>query len=262
MRPRSVISLLVWDSPLYTRNLLKNLDWAVPGNSMHTIILDQGSEPETRDYLREYVPSRSNISAILLDENIGYGAGHNRNYQTARDQGEFDYFITINNDVVFGEQLWADRLVDMMEANPRAAIGGPFGYRRDGDYLTPSTKEDMKSGNFLFVTGAICIIRAAAVEQAGLFDEAYSPAYWEDYDMAMRYLHFGWEQIFIDISAVHGYFGNDEKVSRKKKEALLERHGNFEERNREIFNRRWIGIPPLSERENPLSWSDALYRPK
>ena len=261
-RPRSIVSILVWDSHTYTKNLLANMDWAPPGNNTWTYILDQGSDAPTRDLLRDYVPKRTNISARLLGENIGYSAGHNLNYKLALQDGrDFDYFITVNSDIAFGEPLWVDQMVDAMEANPKAALGGPFGYKQCEGYIAPCSVAEMRAGRFLFITGAVTIVRARAVRQCGLFDEVYSPAYYEDQDMVNRYQHFGWEQIFTDIPVVHGYLGEMEKVNRQKREDLKLRHGDFALRNQHTFTRRWVGPNRLSATSSPLDWGDTLYIP-
>lgn len=238
-RPKTLVSLLVWDSPLYTSNLFMNLAWAIPGNNYHLRILDQGSQEDVKAMIRSFVRDNPNTSAELLSGNIGYGAGHNRNFAQIAGQLDFDYFVTVNSDVAFGEPGWLDMLVDAMEAAPDAAIGGPFAYQEKPGMITPATRAQRQAGDFWFVTGAVCIIRTAVVRQLGLFDEAYNPAYWEDADMAERYRHFGWRQIFIDIPVVHGYLGDAGRVANLKSDALEQKWGDFRKRNLRLFFHRW-----------------------
>lgn len=268
-RPFSVLSLLVWDSPRYTGNLLSNLEWAPPSHDYpwHLHIIDQGSEPETKDLLRAWVPPRSGVSAQLLANNVGYGAGHNFVYASMLAQQPFDYFVTINSDVVFGAPDWLDTLVQAMEANPRAAIGGPFAYTREilddkHFLLAPATPEQCRAGAFEFITGAVAIIRARAVEELGLFDEIFSPAYFEDQDMVARYQHFGWEQLHIDIPVLHGYLGNAERVNEAKRAALDAEHGDFRHRNMMTYTRRWRHDPLPTSPEDLRRRCPRLYFPQ
>lgn len=266
-RPRTAISLLVWDSPRYTGNLLSNLDWATPGENWHLRILDQGSEEETRSLIKSWVPTHRDTSAELLPHNIGYGAGHNRNYIQAQALFDFDYFITINSDLVFGEPGWVDQMVDAMEAAPDAALGGPFAYRETQidphrRLLSPATTEQAQRGEFSFITGAVTIIRAEAAEQLGLFDEIFSPAYFEDQDMVQRYLHFGWKQIHIDIPVLHGYLGAAERVNEAKRAALDAKHGDFRTRNMTTYVNRWQrGTPPVRANIR-TEWPYLFFPPK
>ncbi|WP_181702592.1 glycosyltransferase [Chthonobacter albigriseus] len=261
MRPRTVISILTWDSLHYTRNLLLNLTWAVPGRNMSVMILDQGSGPDTVALLKEFVPGRAGFSARLRADNIGYGPGHNDNYRAALAAGPFDYFITVNSDALFGEAGWADRMVEAMEANPTAALGGPYAYRLDGQRYVQATREQAAAGDYLFITGAVAIMRASAVETAGLFDEAFEPAYWEDADMALRYERLGFSQIHIDIPVLHGYLGSAGRVNEAKNADLTRRWGDYKQRNLQLFSRRWMGPDALGRSEDPRGWGDRLYLP-
>lgn len=254
MTPITIISLLSWDSPTYLRNLLANLDAYPPGRSYyHLHILDQGSQPETLEILERFAAGKSYVSVEYLPENIGYGPGHNQSHRTMSRAGSFDYFLTINNDLVFGEPGWLDLLVEGMERAPGAAIGGPMCHKNRPGMLSPATREEMRAGDFLFVTGAVAMIRNAAIRRYGLFDEAYAPAYWEDADLAMRYRHFGFGQTYIDIPVLHGYLGAIDRVNVAKNGQLETRWGDFKTLNQELFARRWgLKADPLPTGEGDL----------
>jgi GT2 family glycosyltransferase len=262
MKPRTILSLLSWDSLIYTRNLLLNLDWAVAGENTHLMILDQGSGEDTKSFIREYVGNRKNATALMSSRNMGYGPGHNFTYKAALAMGPFDYFITVNSDALFCEPGWANLMVSAMEANPDAAIGGPFAYKYANASFNPATQAEMRSGDFMFVTGAVAIIRAAAAKAHGLFDEIYLPAYWEDADMVMRYRHYGWRQLFIDVPVLHGYLGPEGKVSQVKKDALKAEWGDFQGRNMLEFVTRYMSDPPAVAQKDPVTQlGSKLYMP-
>lgn len=239
MKPVSVVSLLVWDSPRYLANLLDNLD-AFPADSPHHLrILDQGSGPETVEMLKNYAEGRNHVSVEFLSGNLGYSAGHNRNYDQLAKVLDFSYFVTINNDLLFAEPGWLATLVDAMEAAPNAAIGGPTCYKNYPSHIAPATREQKAAGDFLFVTGVVSIIRTSMVRRVGLFDEAFTPAYWEDADMCLRYRRFGFDHLWIDLPLVHGYLGEAGRVNQAKYAELNERFGDFRTRNQLLFIDRW-----------------------
>lgn len=234
-----LISLLVWDSPRYLDNLLANLEAFPPGGPFHLRILDQGSGPATIRLLEEYVKGRTHVSVERLVNNIGYSAGHNRNYAEVSKMLDFGYFVTINNDLAFGEAGWLQTMVRAMEADPRAAVGGPVCYKAYPTHIAPATREQKAAGDFLFVNGSVAIIRAAAVRRFGLFDEVFTPAYWEDADMCLRYARFGMRHIWIDIPMIHGYLGEAGRVNQEKYQELDARFGDFRTRNQVLFVDRW-----------------------
>lgn len=239
MKPVCVISLLVWDSPWYLKNLLANLDAFPPGGVYHLRILDQGSGPDTVRLLQDYAAGKKHVSVDYLSENIGYSAGHNRNYAEMAKLLDFAYFVTINNDLVFGEPNWLETLVAAMEADPAAGVGGPTCYKAYPNLIAPATRAQKAAGDYLFVNGAVAIVRAATVRRFGLFDEAFTPAYWEDADMCLRYGHFGARHIWIDLSMVHGYLGEAGRVNQEKYAVLADRYGDFRMKNQLLFVDRW-----------------------
>lgn len=242
MRPVTIVSLLVWDSVRYLDNLLRNLEAYRPGENFHLRILDQGSGPETLELLRAFDARHPWVSVEYLEANIGYSAGHNRNFEAMRQAGPFDYFVTINNDLIFGEPGWLDTLVKAMEADRSAAVGGPVCYVSEPGFIRPATRTEKQAGRFFFVNGSVAVIRAAAVRRFGLFDEIYTPAYWEDADMCMRYKQFGLRDIYIDIPMFHAYLGEVERVNRAKNTDLVAVHGDFRTRNMHLFYERWATV--------------------
>lgn len=239
MPPVSVISLLVWDSPRYLRNLLDNLDAYTPGHRYHLRILDQGSGPETVEMLRGWSAGKNHVSVDFLTHNIGYSAGHNRNYESLQRLVDFQYFVTINNDLAFGAPGWLNTLTEAMEAAPSAAVGGPVCYKSYPNHIAPATRAQKAAGDFLFVSGAVSIIRAETVRRCGLFDEVFTPAYWEDTDMCLRYRRFGYTHLWTDIDIVHGYLGEAGRVNQTKYAELDALYGDFRTRNQLTFMDRW-----------------------
>ena len=240
MKPVSVISLLSWDSPCYLENLLANLDAFPPRDIYYLRILDQGSGHETKKLLEAYSAGKSYVSIEFLSKNIGYSAGHNRNFESVSKHFDFHYFVTINNDVVFGATDWLKMMVSTMEGNTLAAVGGPTCWKAYPTGMNPASRVQKKTGDYLFVSGSVAIIRTSAVRRFGLFDEVYTPAYWEDADLCLRYVHFGMRQIWIDVPFVHGYLGNAGRVTQEKHKALETEYGDFAMRNEMLFADRWV----------------------
>lgn len=261
MAPRIVISLLSWDSEIYTRNILLNFGVIDPGIGCHIHITDQGSRTELRQMVADFVKNRPNASMTQLEENIGYGAGHNLAHKTLSERFEFDYFVTLNNDSLFGRHGWLKHMVEIMDKNLRLGLGGPLAMRR-----VPGEEEreppPASTQPFSFISGACVIIREQAIRRIGLFDEVYAPAYWEDTDLAFRYRRYGWGQKLMRTNFLHSYLGREATVSREKLPMLMEKHGDFFARNREIFLARWMEGAPTPAEPDLIRAFPGLYIPK
>ncbi len=255
MAPTALISLLSWDSPRYLENLLGDLAAHPPGSNYALIIVDQGSEPATRALIRAFAARRPQVSIRFLRNNIGYSAGHNLAYEIMRRKLAFDYFVTINNDVIFGRPGWLDTLVGAMEADHRLAVGGPF-----CDVVRPTAAA--VGQDFTYICGAVAIIRARVALRLGLFDAAFTPAYFEDTDMCRRYEAFGFRQRQIEIPVSHGYLEDADPVNVAKKEYLAASYGDFYlENKRRLYNRWWLSLPKLSDESELPSVFPQLYVP-
>lgn len=265
--PSVLVSILSWDSPRYLANLLDNLDGLPPSvggrTSVHLHVLDQGSDAETCELIRSFVARGGSRSAAFLPGNIGFGRGHNRVFERVYRQTRFDYFVMVNQDVLFGHPGWVDQLVEGM-ADPAVAIGGPVVWQlcdRPGVLLETSPQPDVE--RIFSIQGSVAIVRTDAVERFGLFDAAYSPAYFEDTDLCRRYVHAGLKLAWIPIAQVHAYLGGQEKLIRRKAEALRAEYGDFHARNRALFRRRWMAetAPAVTEETLERLWP-GVYRPK
>jgi GT2 family glycosyltransferase len=244
-----VLSVLVWDTPEYAGNLLHNLLEECPvGETPHKIVvLDQGSGWRTRRVLKRH---QERISIIRVRKNIGFPAGHNLVFNTARETGAFDAFCVVNSDVRFLEANWLDQLSTSLEENPNIALTGPVALRvtRSGGRIghgEPVTDEDLRRGQFEFLSGCASLIRADVAIRLGLYDEVFTPGYFEDADMCFRYVAAGHGIVHCPIRIEHGYLGARTSTAKVKKDSLRRKYGNFRERNRQEFLKRW----PLSPAE-------------
>lgn len=267
-KPSVLVSILSWDSPRYLANLFDNLDGFPPsldaGLRTHFHVLDQGSADDTRELVRAFARPGSNRSAEFLRRNVGFGRGHNRVFDTVYRKGRFDFFVVLNQDVVFGRPGWLDRLVEGM-ADETVAIGGPVAWEvsnAPGAMLETCMRPDLHPERIFSIQGSVAIIRTTAVERFGLFDEAFAPAYFEDTDLCRRYAAAGYRMAWIGVEQAHGYLGAKEKLIRRKGDALQAEFGDFHKRNRALFRSRWMtGESPIVTPEAVPELWPRVYRP-
>ena len=238
-----VLSILVWDTPEYAEKLLQNLlDECPVGQASHKIcVLDQGSTWETRRILKRF---QGRIELLRVKENIGFPAGHNLIYNTAKESCQLDAFCVVNSDVRFLEHNWLDRLSETLSSNPENAVAGPVGININTSDVRyghgeVANEEDLASGNFDVLSACVSLVRTSVAEELGLYDEIFSPGYFEDGDMCYRYREAGYRLVGCPISMEHGYLGPRTSTAKQKKDILRHAHGNFRETNRTLFVERW-----------------------
>ena len=268
-KPSALISILSWDSPRYLSNLLDNLDARVPSHAgdvdTHIHILDQGSSEECRQLIDAFVAGRSGRTAEFLKQNVGFSRGHNHVFDLVHRHRPFDFFVPVNQDVLFGHSGWLDQLVAGMR-DESVAVGGPVAWRlcdAPGALLETFPASESDPERIYSIQGSVAIVRARVVERFGLFDNAFTPAYFEDTDLCRRYVHAGYRLARISVEHVHSYLGPKQKLIRQKKDALRTAFGDFRTRNMHLFIRRWMnGTPPPVTADTLHEHWPHVYRPQ
>lgn len=244
-KPRLLISVLSWNAPRYLENLLDNFDAMAPAGtaSWHVMVLDQGDDPRPRALLEQR--RRPWLTALFSERNLGFAAGHNRLADTAWRLGGFDAVAVVNQDVVFGASHWADgMLAALMAPDEAPAVVGPTAYAID--WSARMFQRDRPAGCDAFIEMSVAMISAAAIRQAGLFDESFSPAYFEDADLCRRYKALGLGLAVTPVSHVHRYLGSAGEPPAEAFRHLDQASPGWRARNRDLFYDRWSDPAPLS----------------
>jgi GT2 family glycosyltransferase len=213
------------------------------------IVVDDGSTDEASRFLREI----QGIRLQRLDEKVGYFKANNAGARLARGE----YLVLLNNDTLVTPG-WLDALIETFrEEDDVGAVGSK---------LVHSTGELQEAGSILWNDGhvwnygrsdnpsravyqsvrevdycsaASLAIRRAFLRPSGLYDEQFSPAYYEDVDLCLYIQSRGKKVIYQPSSVVIHYGGasweaphaevmaqveaNREKLVKKWKQDLLGR---------------------------------------
>lgn len=175
-------------------------------------VIDNASGDGTVDAVRSEFPE---VATTAAQRNLGFGAASNLGIRS----GNHPYVLLLNPDtrVTTGA---LDALLQLMEERPQIGISGPKLLRNDGtpDHaarrsfptiagalghftgigrrsgapapLTQYVAVDV-AGPVDAVNGAFMLVRRAALEEVGLFDEGYW-MYMEDLDLCYRFREAGW----------------------------------------------------------------------
>jgi len=174
--------------------------------SLHVIVVDNGDEPTTASLVQGVLPD-----AEILEphENLGFARATNLGLR----RGNGEYVLVLNPDTeVFPETL--DWVLAVLDERSDVAIVGPKLVRADGSLdhaarrsfptplgalahfagigrvlrggpLAQYRAPEVEAGAVDAVNGAFMLIRRAALESVGLFDEGYW-MYMEDLDLCYR----------------------------------------------------------------------------
>ena len=190
------------------------------------VVVDHGSTDGTVDFVRERFPDVK----VVEQENKGMGGGNNAGMRAADGR----YYFLLNSDAwIVGDGL--DALVELLDADPDAAVVGPKLLNVDGtlqrsargeptlwrlatEYLylrklAPRTKllNPLYRGDFDhdrleevdWLYGPALLVRREAADAVGLFDEDFF-MFSEEVDWMTRFRRAGWTILFTpDAEVVH-----------------------------------------------------------
>jgi N-acetylglucosaminyl-diphospho-decaprenol L-rhamnosyltransferase len=184
-----------------------------PSRPIEVVVVDNASGDGTIEMVRAEFPE---VDLIVSAENLGFAAATNRGAR----RGSAPYLLALNPDTAVTEGA-LDGVIAVLEAHPDVGVVGPRLLRPDGSFdhaarrsfptplsalghfsglgrrsgsagsLAAYRAPEVESGPVDSVNGAFMLMRRAAFESAGGFDEGYW-MYMEDLDLSYRLRQQGW----------------------------------------------------------------------
>jgi hypothetical protein len=215
MQTETTLDIIVvsYRSRELVRNCLLSLRRFRPDIQTRLFVVDNDSRDGTVELIRAQFPE---VYLIPNSTNAGFAVANNQ----AIRKGSGTYVLTLNPDTRVTEGS-LQRMLDLMEAHPEIGISGcrleledgtldhaakrsfptpvsALGHftglgRREGARggLAAYRAPEIESGPVDAVNGAFMLIRRAALDDVGLFDEGYW-MYVEDLDLCYRFKQAGW----------------------------------------------------------------------
>lgn len=188
------------------------------------IIVDNGSTDGTIEYLKT-VP---NIKLILNKENLGYSKGNNQGIEVAT--GEFIGFL--NNDILLYPN-WFKEIENIFAKESLAGFVSPrqinphFENTNENSYIKYfQNKFKYKleyEKNFDACEFACVITKREVLNKIGVFDENYTPAFFEDNDFKYRAIESGFG-VYVANNVCFYHFGS---ITSKKLDKNLNKNRNY-----------------------------------
>lgn len=200
------------------------------------LVVDNASNDGSADAIRTAFPE---VTLIENERNTGFGAANN----TAMAATKGRYFLLLNSDAYLAANALAG-MVACLDHHPDAAVVGPRLLNSDGSlqpscfrfpspgrawlenlWLSAALPNHPQIGDYRrwahdaeravdFVIGACMLVRRAAYEQVGGFDERFF-MYGEESEWQRRFAEAGWKTVFTpEARVVHlgGGSGHGSKV--------------------------------------------------
>jgi GT2 family glycosyltransferase len=245
--PHCDIIIPIWNQVSLTRRCLDSIQekTRIP---YRLILIDNGSEEETRNYLESLTGSDAWRGVLIRnDENLGYIKGINQGLRVSTAP----YVCLLNNDIVV-TGAWLEKMVEFARSHPDAGLvsclqnndpGRPM--PRDLEAFAQSQVQEPGSWMELdHCTGGCLVVKREVIRKIGFPDEAFGDGYWEDNDYSRRAQQSG----FRCYRLLDTYVWHDVAASFAKTPARKEK----EKENEALYHRRW-GKPlrilyPVSER--------------
>jgi GT2 family glycosyltransferase len=199
MMPRVAIVVLNWNGRVDTLACvasLQSLDYA----NFHIVLVDNGSTDGSEELFRHALPM---VEQLQTGTNLGFGGGCNVGIRHALAAGA-EFVWLINSDATVDPGALSALVRVAGQNSSLAAVGSVlfdadaetrvqlWGGGRVGLWLGRSVHCLSPDATLDFVSGASMLLRRAALERVGLFDDASFFMYWEDTDLCFRLRKAGW----------------------------------------------------------------------
>ncbi|MET3698880.1 GT2 family glycosyltransferase [Bacillus oleivorans] len=222
-----------WD---YTYACLKSINANTNGVDYEVIIADDMSSDQTTEINKFFQNIR-----VIRD---GINKGFIKNCNTAASYAKGKYLLFLNNDTEV-QKDWLKNLVELMESDQKIGIVGaqliyPNGNLQeagsiifnDGSCLgygrgaNPELPEYSYVREVYYCSGACLLINKELFNKAGMFDEQFQPAYYEEVDLSMKIRELGYKVMYQPkAKVIHHEFGSS--TSQKAIELQVQNKAKF-----------------------------------
>lgn len=256
--PDPAVSIIIpcYGQLRYTIQCLLSIQQFAPSTEIEIIIVDDSSPDQEYSTLS----SVAGLQILRNDSNLGFIGSCNAGARIAK--GEYLYFLNNDACLVRGS---VDELVCTLRLFPQCGIAGsqllyPNGKLQEAGAALLSDGSAMNIGRFDdpnrseygylrvadYCSGASIMVRREQFLALNGFDTYFSPAYYEDADLSLRYKQQGLLTLYQPLSRVIHYEG----ISNGRSEASgIKAHQVV---NRRRFHDRWCDVLKSHASSNPL----------
>ncbi len=229
------IVIPVLDNLQHTKRCIESIRKNTPPSDYELIIVDNGSQPATKNYLA----SLNNIVVITNEQNLGFAKATNQGISKAKG----DYVFLLNNDTAL-YPYWLERMTGLFD-DKVGAVGPVSNYAMGRQMVrvgrktaTPEQINNIVSQTgpkssitAQFLIGFAMMISREALDKTGVLDERFFAGS-EDLDYSLRLQLEGYK---LKIAESVFVYHSGSRTSRD----LLGKHWDFYKDCNEKFFQKW-----------------------
>jgi len=261
------IIILNFNTKDSVRNCIESIKRCTHDINHEIVVVDNGSTDGSVNVLR----GMSGIKLIENKTNVGVSKGWNQGIASVNPLNDI---VVLNSDIIVEEE-WLSKLNKSAYSNPSIGIVGCRikGLNNNSDHLLHTGAiirrdgmgEENKWGIPLkdygqcqvsrevqIVVGACLYLKREVLEKVGLFEEDYTPAYFEDSDMCLKISKAGFKVFYCgDVTLLHEH-GATSRVNKINAASLLAT-------NKIKFLKRWGST--LARKDGVVEIRGPIYGP-
>ena len=184
--------------------------------SYDIFLIDNGSIDGSANSIKKIYNEIDNIKIVLNEKNSGVIGGRNLIFNHFLSEIKYSHIIFLDNDQ-FVNDKWMDGYLSGLKKFDQCIIGTE-GWLLSSS-LSPMRKVNLKDVGFTYIGCGGMMIDRKSVEDIGIFDIGFNPAYFEDTDYCLRARDKGIKVIWNNISKIdhkpHQTLGQNHSVSSK-----------------------------------------------
>lgn len=238
MKKTAIVTLTFNKLEKATKPFLESLYKFTDEKDFDLIIVDNNSTDGTLDYLKDFAALHSNIKLIFNSENLGYSKGNNIGLKEILNT-DYEYVGLLNNDILFTPN-WLENTISGFAQDEKIGMASP----RSNEHCKLTAQNYLQGykkfikrfrGDVKYTLApffSCVIIKKEVINKIGLLDEAYTPAFWEDWDYAFRAQYAGYSMIYVNNAFI---FHNHSTTSSALGSEISERNKKY------FFNKHPLG---------------------
>lgn len=209
---KASIIVLAHNQLEYTKKCLESIRKNTTNIEYEIIVVNNGSSDNTKEYLE----LQEDIIVINNEKNLGFSKGNNIGFEKAKGK----YVVFLNNDTIVTKN-WLFNMVNYLDENSTVGAVGPVTNNISGsqqisvnynlenqsnlDTFVNNLLRVKKSSSTLRLVGFCLVVRKRILSEIGVFDEEFEVGNYEDDDLCLRILEYGYSLKIVHNSFVHHY---------------------------------------------------------
>ncbi len=208
------------------------------------IVVDDNSKDDSVNYIKK---NWNFIDVISNKKNLGFSRSNNKGILYAIENYNPEYFILLNNDLIFENKYWLKNLIDVAEKDKKIGIEsckfiginnliqhtGSFEFlsnKNRGRGEKNNKNKYNKIEEVKWVAAAVMLIKKSLIDKIGLLEENFKFMEYEDLDFCLRAKNADFKVMYngeVTIKHLEGFSSTNSPFDQAKLNRAVYGQKNF-----------------------------------